>query len=165
MSMIEVALKTQLEQVQIGYGHASDKIEAEQWAARLFEKEHKEARWSRLWSWLLRSESKLLYLHPAAPTRQMDSSERQSVPLAHIKGSCGGRVNDFDTRFRPRQRHNRDRWQSIAVAFRLQRPLPPVELVKVDEIYFVVDGHHRLSVAGGAGLKEIDANVTELQLV
>jgi hypothetical protein len=40
--------------------------------------------------------------------------------------------------------------------------LPPVDLVKVGEIYFVRDGHHRVSVARALGLSDIDAHVTEV---
>ena len=40
--------------------------------------------------------------------------------------------------------------------------LPPVDLVKVGEIYFVRDGHHRVSVARALGLNDIDAYVTEV---
>jgi hypothetical protein len=40
--------------------------------------------------------------------------------------------------------------------------MPPVDLVKVGEIYFVRDGHHRVSVARALGRTDIDANVTEV---
>jgi hypothetical protein len=40
--------------------------------------------------------------------------------------------------------------------------MPLVDLVRIGEIYFVRDGHHRISVARALGLDEIDANVTEV---
>jgi hypothetical protein len=40
--------------------------------------------------------------------------------------------------------------------------MPPVDLVRVGDIYFVRDGHHRVSVARALGLNDIDANVTEV---
>ena len=40
--------------------------------------------------------------------------------------------------------------------------LPPVDLIKVGEIYFVRDGHHRVSVAWALGHTDIDAYVTEV---
>ena len=40
--------------------------------------------------------------------------------------------------------------------------MPPVDLVKVGEIYFVRDGHHRVSVARALGRTDIDAYVTEV---
>ena len=40
--------------------------------------------------------------------------------------------------------------------------LPPVDLMKIGEIYFVRDGHHRVSVARALGARDIDAYVTEV---
>jgi hypothetical protein len=40
--------------------------------------------------------------------------------------------------------------------------MPPVDLLKVGEIYFVRDGHHRVSVASALGLGDIDAYVIEV---
>jgi hypothetical protein len=42
--------------------------------------------------------------------------------------------------------------------------LPPVLLYKVGEVYFVVDGHHRVSVAREQGQEFIDAEVRECQV-
>ena len=42
--------------------------------------------------------------------------------------------------------------------------LPPVELYKIGDIYFVRDGNHRVSVARQQGQVYIDAYVTELQV-
>ncbi|MBL8051150.1 MAG: ParB N-terminal domain-containing protein, partial [Anaerolineales bacterium] len=39
--------------------------------------------------------------------------------------------------------------------------LPPIVLYKVGEIYFVVDGHHRVSVAREQGQEYIEAEVRE----
>jgi hypothetical protein len=38
--------------------------------------------------------------------------------------------------------------------------LPPVELIQVGDIYFVRDGHHRISVARAFGQEQVDAEVT-----
>ena len=40
--------------------------------------------------------------------------------------------------------------------------MPPVELLKVGDIYFVRDGHHRVSVARALGRADIDAYVTDV---
>jgi hypothetical protein len=40
--------------------------------------------------------------------------------------------------------------------------LPPVDLLKAGEAYFVRDGHHRVSVASALGLRDINAYVTEV---
>jgi hypothetical protein len=85
----------------------------------------------------------------------------QVVPLDTIVGTID-RARDFDRRFRPTSRRVRSRWEQIAAAMRRGEALPPVDLLKVGEIYFVRDGHHRVSVASALGLSDIDAYVTEV---
>ncbi len=82
-----------------------------------------------------------------------------SVPLADIRGS-EGRRRDFDARLRPL--HNRDeaRWVDVAATWLTGDSLPPVELIRVGEVYYIRDGHHRVSVAAALGQQEIDARVT-----
>jgi hypothetical protein len=46
-------------------------------------------------------------------------------------------------------------------AFHRGEQLPPVSLYKVGSFYFVLDGHHRLSVASYHGAEWVDAEVTE----
>jgi hypothetical protein len=84
----------------------------------------------------------------------------QQVPLPKIVGS-EGRYADFDRRFLPRQTQTQQRWQSVDIAHYEDIPLPPVELYKIGEVYFVKDGNHRVSVARERGQYEIDAYVTE----
>ncbi len=86
---------------------------------------------------------------------------RQSVSLTLIVGS-EGRAREFDRRFLPRTDRVKERWDSIAQAMRRGQQLPPVDLYKLGEVYFVRDGNHRVSVARQLGQAEIDANVTEL---
>jgi len=84
-----------------------------------------------------------------------------TVPLDRIVGS-EGRTGDFDRQFAPRRGNTRERWLRIGRAHGANRGLPAVELIKVGAIYFVRDGHHRLSVARQAGQQEIEAHVVEL---
>jgi hypothetical protein len=83
------------------------------------------------------------------------------VPLDAIIGSVD-RVRDFDRRFRPTSARVRSRWEQIATAMRRGESLPPVSLNQIGELYFVVDGHHRVSVARALGHTDIDAYVTEV---
>jgi hypothetical protein len=83
------------------------------------------------------------------------------VPLDAIVGTID-RQRDFDRQFRPTSRRVRSRWEQIAAVMRRGDALPPVDLLKVGEIYFVRDGHHRVSVASALGLSDIDAYVTEV---
>jgi hypothetical protein len=88
---------------------------------------------------------------------------RQIVPISHIRGSQG-RVHDFDRDFYPLQDHNKDRWLRVAGARQRGKPLPPVDLIQVGSIYFVQDGHHRISVARTLGEQDIEAEVTVWQV-
>jgi hypothetical protein len=83
----------------------------------------------------------------------------QLVPLAQIRGS-EGRCSDFDAEFRPLKLHTVERWVNLALAHERGEPIPPVELVKVGEFYYVRDGHHRVSVAHSYGQMAIEAEVT-----
>jgi hypothetical protein len=50
----------------------------------------------------------------------------------------------------------------LALAQRRGESIPPIEVYRVGEMHFVVDGHHRVSVAHALGLKTIEAYVTEV---
>src|SRR5687767_14771570 len=85
----------------------------------------------------------------------------QIVPLDAIVGTVD-RAADFDRGFRPTSQRLRSRWERIAAAQRRGEAMPPVSLFKVGELYFVRDGHHRVSVAKSQGRDDIDAYVTEV---
>jgi hypothetical protein len=87
----------------------------------------------------------------------------KQVELDKIVGSVG-RYHDFDRAFLPIQSRSKDRWVSIDKAHYAQVDLPPVELNKLGEIYFVKDGNHRVSVARQLGQIYIDAYVTEIDI-
>jgi hypothetical protein len=57
-----------------------------------------------------------------------------------------------------------ERWMKIDSAWRRGEYLPPIELYKIGDVYFVVDGNHRVSVAHVQGQEYIDAEVTEIDL-
>ncbi|MHB9033521.1 MAG: universal stress protein [Anaerolineae bacterium] len=86
----------------------------------------------------------------------------QAVPIAQIIGSLD-RSGDFDRIFSPTQQHSSSKWLSIGLANLRGIYLPPIKLYKVGEAYFVVDGHHRVSVARQQGQTYIDAEVTEVE--
>jgi hypothetical protein len=86
----------------------------------------------------------------------------QSVPIEKIVGSVN-RFQDFDRAFLPRRDDLRIRWQSMARAFYDGVSLPPVQLYQAGEAYFVLDGHHRISVARERGMVFIEAQVTKVQ--
>jgi hypothetical protein len=83
------------------------------------------------------------------------------VSLDRIVGSVD-RGRDFDRRFRPTSGRSRGRWEQIAAAARRGEAFPPIDALQVGELYFVRDGHHRVSVARALGRTDIDASVTEV---
>jgi hypothetical protein len=85
----------------------------------------------------------------------------QTVALDYIIGS-EGRYDDFDRQFLPRSDLLKQRWSRIDRAMLQSVNLPPVELYKIGDIYFVRDGNHRVSVARQQGVAYIDASVVEL---
>jgi len=83
----------------------------------------------------------------------------RAVPVRQIRGS-EGRCKDFDAHFRPLSPINKSRWMSVAIAHIKGVAMPRVELIQVGDVYFVRDGHHRISVARALGQEYIDADVT-----
>jgi nucleotide-binding universal stress UspA family protein len=85
------------------------------------------------------------------------------IPLDAIIGSVG-RYNDFTRTFLPRRGDDLERWARVKVAFLEDAAgLPPIEVYKVGEVYFVIDGNHRVSIARQENCKTIDAHVIEVR--
>jgi hypothetical protein len=122
---------------------------------------------SRLRRWLRREPGDIDHILPfeevvAALGRVQERyAGEQVVPLDAIVGTVD-RMQGFDRHFRPTTPQVRARWERIAAAMRRGEPMPPVDLYKVGEVYFVKDGHHRVSVARALGHHDIEARVTEV---
>jgi hypothetical protein len=86
----------------------------------------------------------------------------QTIGLDSIVGTVDRSRREFDRSFRPTSRKLRRRWQGIAEAMRRGDSMPPIEVYRVGDLHFVIDGHHRVSVAGYLGRETIDAIVTEI---
>ena len=93
--------------------------------------------------------------------RAIESSERrlEDVPLSAIVGSVG-RYQDFTREFFPLVDEDSDRWIGVRLAMTGLEGVPPVELYRLGDAYFVQDGNHRVSVARQLGAKSINAYVT-----
>jgi hypothetical protein len=87
----------------------------------------------------------------------------KTVRLDQIVGTVN-RYHDFDRAFLPTQTFTADRWQRVSRAWYDDISLPPILLYQVGDIYFVVDGHHRVSVAREQGQEFIDAEVRECRV-
>ncbi len=128
----------------------------------LYARARSRAHWGQLRSALTRRSDRLLNLaeiDAIGPLGSCHYDGMQTVPICHIQGSHG-RAYDFDADFNPLRDHNKGRWLSVAGARQRGKPLPPVDLVQVGGIYFVQDGHHRISVARALGQQAIEAKVT-----
>jgi hypothetical protein len=119
-----------------------------------------------LWATLTGRSRCLLALEEVRQGCQVSTTARSQletetclVTIAQILGS-EGRCGDFDRDFNPLHDHGRERWLRMAAAKRRGSPLPPVDLVQVGNLYFVQDGHHRISVARALGQRHIEARVT-----
>ena len=86
----------------------------------------------------------------------------QDIPLSKIRGS-EGRFREFDASFLPLNPRLRERWARVEALMLRGVELPPIEVYKVGDLYFVRDGHHRVSVARRLGYLTIRASVTEVR--
>src|SRR3979409_518622 len=86
----------------------------------------------------------------------------KDVPLGDIRGSVG-RPTDFDASFLPVKPQMRKRWEQLDAAMRRGEAVPPIEVYHLGDVYFVKDGHHRVSVARHLGWKTIPARVIQVR--
>jgi len=84
------------------------------------------------------------------------------IPLDAIVGSVG-RYTEFTRTFLPRRADDQHRWASVKTAMEEGVGLPPIEVYKVGEIYFVIDGNHRVSIARQEKYRTIEARVIEVR--
>ncbi len=96
-------------------------------------------------------------LHASEP---QEGAHLEEIPLKQIVGSVG-RYRDFNRAFLPREQIDAQRWTHID---RLQRhaKLPPIDVFRVGEVYFVRDGNHRVSVARARRQRTIRARVVDV---
>jgi len=86
----------------------------------------------------------------------------QHIPIDAIVGSVG-RDTDFTRAFLPRSMVDKQRWANVKAAMEDGAGLPPIEVYKVGEVYFVMDGNHRVSIAKQEGFTSIEARVIEVR--
>jgi uncharacterized ParB-like nuclease family protein len=84
------------------------------------------------------------------------------IPVQRIRGT-ENRTADFDAAFHPLGRHLRDRWTRLYTLIQQGQEMPPIDVYEVGDLYFVRDGHHRVSVARRLGWDTIRAHVVEVR--
>jgi len=91
--------------------------------------------------------------------RDLRHQQAEAVPIRSVVGTMA-RAEDFDRLFRPLTPDVRRRRQRLARANdQADARLPPLSLVRVGDLYFVDDGHHRISIARARGQIAVDARV------
>ncbi|MGA2091483.1 MAG: DUF4032 domain-containing protein [Endomicrobiales bacterium] len=86
-----------------------------------------------------------------------------AIPIDKIVGSLG-RYTDFNEEFLLHKDRVSAKYESVRQVMMSGRILPPIKVYKVLDNYFVIDGHHRVTVAKNEmGAKEIDAEVIDVQ--
>ena len=120
-----------------------------------------EARREALWAKLMGKNTQLTTFPEAAPEKSPNRRfiGTQDVPVEQIVGTIS-RQSDFDHKFRPLNKHLRERWVDVYLTIERDGWLP-ILLHKVGENYYVEDGHHRVSVAQALGMVFIPAKVWE----
>ena len=110
----------------------------------------------------------MLYeVHPDARQATPRELGLQTIDVDDISGTAMGgarqRGGDF-LPLRPFRSDNwRGRWQRLRSAADRLVVLPPVDVVRFGDRYWVLDGHNRVASALYGGQLAIDANVTELR--
>jgi hypothetical protein len=117
---------------------------------------------------LTRRESRLLSLDEvldAAGAEGRSFGGIQEIPLDRVIGSASteAKGGDFGPEFLPISARLRDRWTRIYREMVEGDELPPIDVYRVGDFYFVIDGHHRVSVARSLGRATINARVIEVK--
>jgi hypothetical protein len=108
----------------------------------------------------------LMDVHPEARAARPVQVGLRTIDVADIAGTAVGggdqRGGDF-LPLRPFRGANwTGRWQRLRAANERLVNLPPIDVVKYADRYWVVDGHNRVALALYAGQIEIDATIVEL---
>ena len=132
-----------------------------------FFKVHERARFSDLWARVAGKSNDLLpfdaLLSVLQNYQRLPRRQPEMIPLAKIVGSVG-RYRDFTRDFKPRTAAMAERWARVEEGIESPLGLPPIDVFQIGDVYFVIDGNHRVSVARANGFEYIEANVTEIPL-
>ena len=108
----------------------------------------------------------LYAIHPEARSAAPREVGIETIDASAIAGTAVGGVTQRGGDFLPlkpfRSRNWHGRWQRIRHAIDRLTVLPPIDVVRYADRYWVLDGHNRVAAALYAGQVGIDANVVEL---
>lgn len=116
-----------------------------------------------IWNTLTGSSNHLIQFRQVEDQLQYEQSHKLGlvdIPLDAIVGSVS-RPNDFTRKFFPREAVDSDRW--LRVKRKMDQQIRPIDIYQIDQVYFVLDGNHRVSVARQRGMIRIPAYVTKIE--
>lgn len=132
-------------------------------ADRDFDRLRAKAFWRSIWARIRGQHDELLNFEEVKHKLRL-SDERyiglREIPLDAIVGSVG-RTTDFTREFLPKGSVSKSRWKAVDALALGSHGFPPIDVYKVGNAYFVLDGNHRVSVARANGMASIEAYVTE----
>lgn len=129
----------------------------------------RQARWraelQRFWARLTGRSSELLCYFEVRDLLRPEISFTigwRQIPLTSIVGSVG-RCTDYGQGFLPLKDSDQERWTAMKQALAEAKALPPIRVYRAGEVYFVMDGNHRVSVARQLGRTHVEAYVVQIQ--
>ena len=137
---------------------AGSAAQARRLAAKSFDRAYAAGKLAQFFSRLSGKSAALKVLAHQSETANRRTNATLDISIDQIVGSVS-RSQDFDAHFNPLQIHDRERWVGVAAARRNGVILPAVELVRAEDGYYVIDGHHRISVAKAMGQSVIEARI------
>lgn len=132
-----------------------------------FRQARSKAELQRLWSTITGKPVELLpydEISKRLHTAGLSSKGLKEIPIDAIVGSVN-RYQDFNRDFLPLRDEDMQRWASVKAAMTSpgSTGLPPIRVYKLGDVYFVLDGNHRVSIARQMGIEQIEAYVTEIR--
>lgn len=87
----------------------------------------------------------------------------REIDVAQIIGSVSNNRN-FDDQFNPRNIASQERWSRLYIGYLQGDPIPPIDVYKIGDTYYVEDGHHRVSVSRNIGRDFIEAHIIDFDM-
>lgn len=125
-----------------------------------FEQAHRRGFLERIWNFFRRAPNDLLSFEAVRQLLRLRTGYDkglQEIELDKIVGSVG-RGREFTRRFFPKTDRLENRWRKVDQLYH-ERGFEPITVYQVSQVYFVLDGNHRVSVSQAHGLTLIEAYV------